>query len=236
MVDDFCLLALGAVADVRCWFFFSFGIFIHYFFCICSVIYSGVFFFTWWPTSIDLYPPTHFARVLRWRAWIHTEMFWWMVGGVGWTTFRESPYESDFILMTQVRAIICCLLILFITQSGSCTLRPPRLLLCYFPLHRRQISWDITSSPLSSTATKVQTSEGLAWRLNKSARNWSNNPNNNRAFFQSSSTTITLAHRHEPCNRSRKYWFHEPTIKRWSRGDGPTLMACGGGAWTRRRT
>ena len=49
----------------------------------------------------------------------------------------------------------------FITQSGSCTLRPRRLVLCCFPLHWRQISPGITSSPLSSTATKTQISEGL---------------------------------------------------------------------------
>ena len=36
---------------------------------------------------------------------------WWVVGGVGWTMFRDSPYESDFILMTQARAKICGLLI-----------------------------------------------------------------------------------------------------------------------------
>ena len=30
---------------------------------------------------------------------------------------------------------------LFITLSGSCTLRPPRLIPCCVPLHRRQISW-----------------------------------------------------------------------------------------------
>ena len=98
---------------------------------------------------------------------------WWVVGGVGWTT-RDSPYGSDYILVTQVRAIIWCLLILFMTLSGSCTLRPPRLHLCCFPLHRRQISSDTTYSPLSSTATKTQTSKGLAWRLNKSARNLAN--------------------------------------------------------------
>ena len=43
---------------------------------------------------------------------------WWLVAGVGWTTFRDSPYESDFILMTQARAIICCLLIFFIDGQG----------------------------------------------------------------------------------------------------------------------
>ena len=65
------------------------------------------------------------------------------------------PHESDFILVTQVTAIICCLLFLFITQYGSCTLRPPRLLLCYFPLHRRQTSSaDMTSALLSSTTMK----------------------------------------------------------------------------------
>ena len=34
---------------------------------------------------------------------------WWVVGGVSWTTFRDSPCENDFILVTQVRAIILCL-------------------------------------------------------------------------------------------------------------------------------
>ena len=50
---------------------------------------------------------------------------------------------------------MCCLLILLITQSGSWTLRPPRLLLSCFPLFRRHILSDITYSPLSSTATKT---------------------------------------------------------------------------------
>ena len=58
-----------------------------------------------------------------------------------------------------------------INQSESCTFRPPRLLPCCFPLLRRQISSDITSSPLLSTATKALTSKELAWRLNKSACN-----------------------------------------------------------------
>ena len=65
---------------------------------------------------------------------------WWVLGGVSWTTFGDSPYENDFILVTQVRAIVCCLLTFFITRSGSCTLRPPRLLLCCFMSHRRQIT------------------------------------------------------------------------------------------------
>ena len=43
-----------------------------------------------------------------------------------------------------------------IKQSGSCTLRPLRLLYCCFPLNRQQIiSSDITSSPLFATATKA---------------------------------------------------------------------------------
>ena len=91
-----------------------------------------------------------------------------------WTTFRHNPYESYFNWVIQRRAIICCLLILFITQSGSCTLRPARLLLCCVPLHRRQILSDTTSSPLSLTATKTQASKGLAWRVNKSACNSGN--------------------------------------------------------------
>ena len=115
-------------------------------------IYSGVF-------SFHLVTPTHrpihthplckgFADAHRF-----TLKCWWVVGGVDWTIFRDSPYKSDFISVTHVRAMICCLLILFITQSGRYTLRPASLLLCCFPLHGRQISSDITS-PLSSTATK----------------------------------------------------------------------------------
>ena len=42
-----------------------------------------------------------------------------------------------------------------INQFGSCTLRPLRLLYCCFPLNRRQISSDITSSPLFATASKT---------------------------------------------------------------------------------
>ena len=61
-----------------------------------------------------------------------------------------------------------------INQSGSCTLRPLRLLYCCFPLNRRQITSDITSSPLFATATQKRTSKGLAWRLNKSACNSGN--------------------------------------------------------------
>ena len=43
-----------------------------------------------------------------------------------------------------------------------------------FPLHRRQISSDITCSSLSSTATKTKACKGLAWRLNKSPCNSAN--------------------------------------------------------------
>ena len=42
---------------------------------------------------------------------------------------------------------------LFITQSGTCTLRPPPLLFCFLS-HRRQMSSDIIFSPVSSTAIK----------------------------------------------------------------------------------
>ena len=41
---------------------------------------SGYFVLTWWPTPDDLYPPTHVAKVWRWRASLHTGM---LVGG-GW--------------------------------------------------------------------------------------------------------------------------------------------------------
>ena len=62
-----------------------------------------------------------------------------------------------------------------INQSGSCTLRPLRLLHRCIPLNQRQISSDITSSPLFATATKTYTSKGRTWRLNKSACNSASN-------------------------------------------------------------
>lgn len=40
----------------------------------------------------------------------------------------------------------------FGTQSGCCALRPPRLV-CYWPWHRRQTWSDISSSPISPTAS-----------------------------------------------------------------------------------
>ena len=152
--------------------FFSFGIvddviFLH------ILVYCGVFFFylvTHTHRPIPTQPPT----LQGFCADAHRFILkcWWAMG-VGWTTFRDSPYESDFILVTQVRAIISCLLVFYLTQYGSCTLRPPRLVCC-FPLHRPQIWSELTCSSLSSTATKTQTSKGLAWRLNKSACNSAN--------------------------------------------------------------
>ena len=65
-----------------CWcvlIIFSFGIVFNYFICT-SYLLRGTFFFTRWPTPTDLYPPTHFARILRWCASLHTEI---LVGG-GW--------------------------------------------------------------------------------------------------------------------------------------------------------
>ena len=59
------------------------------------------------------------------------------------------------VLSTHVYVHKCLGECRIIPQSGSCTPRPPRLLFFCFPLHRRQISSDITSSPLSSTASKT---------------------------------------------------------------------------------
>ena len=133
--------------------------------CNILVICSGVFFFH---LVIHTHRPIPTRPLCKGFADGHrfTLKCFWVVGGADWMTFRDSPYESDFILATQVRAIMCCLLILIPSQSRSCTLRPPRILRCCFPLHRRQISSDITSLPISSNATKTQTSKGLAWRLN----------------------------------------------------------------------
>ena len=91
--------------------------------------------------QIHTNPPT--LRGICAAAHRVTPKCWCVVCGVVWTTFIDPPCDSDFILVTQVRAIMCGLLILFIAQSGSCTLRPPRLFLCCFLSHRRQISSDI---------------------------------------------------------------------------------------------
>ena len=80
---------------------FSFFLHILVIYCICSVF----FFKTWWRTSTDLQdtqPPT--LRGFCADAHRFKLKYWWVVGGVSWT-FRDPPYESDFILVTQVRAI-----------------------------------------------------------------------------------------------------------------------------------
>ena len=127
------LFAFGVVADVCC--FFHLGLLLITFFAHACYLLRGIFSFDLVTHTLP-HPPT--LQGFCADAHRFTQKCWWVVGGVGWITFRVSPYESEFILVSQVRAIICCLLILFITQSGSCTLGPPRLLICCFPLHRRQ--------------------------------------------------------------------------------------------------
>ena len=80
----------------------------------------------------------------------------------------------SYVVLLRIRAYPLEEECRIINQSGSCTLWPLRLLYCCFPLNRRQISSDITSSPLLATTTKTLTSKGLAWRLNKSACNSGN--------------------------------------------------------------
>ena len=138
--------------------FFSFEIVV--FFAHTCYLLRGIYFDLVTHTQRPI-PPTRFARVFALtRIASHRNIGGWWVVLVGQRS-EIPPTKVTFILVTQVRAIVCCLLIWFITQSGSCTFRPPRLLCC-FPLHRRRISSDITSSPLSSTATKTQTSKRLS--------------------------------------------------------------------------
>ena len=64
-----------------------------------------------------------------------------------------------FFYFRRMYLVVCCTYVYvhtcleeecrIINQSGSCTLRPLRLLCCCFPLNRRQISSDIKSSPSS---------------------------------------------------------------------------------------
>ena len=89
--------------------FFHLGLLLIVFFLHILVIYSGVF-------SVSLGDPhsptyTHPPHLQGFCSDAHrfTLKCWLVVGGVGWTTFRDSPYENDFILMTQVRVIIIML-------------------------------------------------------------------------------------------------------------------------------
>ena len=88
----FHILVDGVVADVCCWFFFIWDC-CWPLFCTYMVFNQGYFVLAWWPTPTDLYPPTMKGFALS-DANLVTLKCWWVVGGVGWTTFRDSPYES----------------------------------------------------------------------------------------------------------------------------------------------
>ena len=152
---DICLLVPGVVHRVLtvtinscCWcvcVFFHLGLIVDYFFAHQLVIYSGVYIYMFF--TCDPHPPTYssipshpickgFALTNRFKL-----KCWWVVGGVGWTTSRGSQCEVrnwiHFVWWPTVSAIKFCLLIWFITESGSCTFRLPRLVICCFPLHWR---------------------------------------------------------------------------------------------------
>ena len=103
------------------------------------VIYSRVLLlFTWWPTLTYTHPPT--LQGFCADAHRFTLKYWWVVDGVCWTTFGDSPYLRRKWLHfghPGKSNMVCCLSILFITRSGSCTRRPPRHLLCWSLSHRR---------------------------------------------------------------------------------------------------
>ena len=92
------MFALSVVADVRCRFFFSFGV--ADFFCtyLLLVFTPEYCFFTWSHPPTYTHPPT--LQGFCADAHRFTLKCWWVVGGVGWITFRDSPYESDSILVT----------------------------------------------------------------------------------------------------------------------------------------
>ena len=84
MVEDFCLLALGVVADVCCWSFHHLGLLLINVFAHTCYLLRLFFFYLGThnhrPILTSWYPRTHFARVFRWHASLHIEM---LVGG-GW--------------------------------------------------------------------------------------------------------------------------------------------------------
>ena len=142
------------------------------FFCTYLLFTRGYFFFLVTHTHLPI--PTHslckgFALT---RIASHWNVGGWWVVLVGRRSEIPPTKVTSFWWPTG-KSNNMLASILFITQSGSCTLRPPCLLWC-FPSHPQQISSDITSSPLSSSATKTQTSKGTAWRLNESACNSGN--------------------------------------------------------------
>ena len=109
-----------------CWcvllIFFHLGLLLIIFFARTCYLLRGIFSFTWWPTPTDLYSSIHLARVLCWRASLHTEML--ISGGLCWLDDVQrfpprkwrhfgDPDESNNMLP----------LILFITPSWSCALR-----------------------------------------------------------------------------------------------------------------
>ena len=145
----FLFFAPRVVADV-CVFFLIWGLFLLHILVIHSVFF--VHFVTHTRRPILTHPLCKGFSLTRIAS--H-----WNVGGWSVALVEQRseipPAKKVTSLVTQPRALICGLLIFFMTQSGSCTLQPSRLLCC-FPSHWRQISSNITSSSLSSTATKTQ--------------------------------------------------------------------------------
>ena len=89
VMADFCLqLVQLLMCNVD--YFFHLGLLI--FFCTCNLL-RGIVFFTCSHPPTYTHPPT--LQGFCADAHRFTLKCWWVVG-VGWTTFKDSPYESDY--------------------------------------------------------------------------------------------------------------------------------------------
>ena len=96
-------------------------------------------------------------RFMRW-TWTFAHMFYMYVHPETVPPRGALYFRRIYLVVRSTYAYVHTCLeeeCRIINQSGSCTLRPLRLLYGCFPLNRRQISSDVTSSPLLATATKT---------------------------------------------------------------------------------
>ena len=150
--------------------FFRLGLLLIIFFAHACYLLRGILFMTLWPAPTDLYPPTHFARVLSWRASPHTEMLvggeWCWLDNVQrfplrkWLHFGDSgksnnvlPFDFVHNPVWELHTLAAMPPSLLFSVASTTNLVRHNIFTCFVDSH------------------KTQTLKGLAWRLNKSACN-----------------------------------------------------------------